>query len=66
MTAVPKDQAGRGTLKYYYSTNSIRNNFLLKAVMEEENSALLISEIDGIQAQFSNIDCEDTAYCIKI
>jgi len=38
----------------------------LKAVLEDAASSVLNSDLDDIQTGFSNIDCDDPAYCIKL
>lgn len=65
MPIVPNDPIS--TEQFDYSPNTARNNFVLKATMEDVNHGALISDVDGPQgAQFSNIDCTDPAYCLKI
>ncbi len=66
MAIVPQDPLATGTFQYDYSPNASQGSFVLKAILEKIDHAALVVDIDGIQSDFSNIDCNDPAYCIKI
>jgi len=66
MPAVPEDPLNIEGFQHDYSPNSSQSSFVLKAVLENVASSVLTADLDGIQAGFSNIDCDDPAYCIKI
>ncbi|MFY9457696.1 MAG: type II secretion system protein [Candidatus Spechtbacterales bacterium] len=66
MAIVPQDPLGTGTFQYDYSPNASQGGFVLKAILEKADHAALDVDTDGIQTDFSNIDCNDPAYCIKI
>jgi prepilin-type N-terminal cleavage/methylation domain-containing protein len=67
MTAVPEDPLGTSQFQYDYSPNSNQTGFVLKARMETDHE-VLVSDIDGTQSDYNNIDCGDTdpIYCVKI
>lgn len=66
MAIVPQDPLGTGTFQYDYSPNSSQGNFLLKTILEKVNHTALNVDVDGVQSEFSNIDCDDPAYCLKL
>jgi len=67
MAAIPQDPLGTTEeYQYDYSTNVARNRFVLRAVLETPGHQALTVDVDGVQNDFSNIDCDDLAYCIKI
>ena len=63
--AVPDDPAGSIDFQYDYSPNAAKSSFVLKATLEDPGHAALISDVDKKQTDFSNIDCDDPAYCLK-
>jgi len=67
MTAVPEDPLGTLQFQYDYSPNSNQTSFVLKALMETDHE-VLITDLDGMQADYNNIDCGDAdpIYCVKI
>lgn len=65
MSVVPLDPLGTGTYIYDYSPSSAQSSFLLKAVLEQVGSNALVVDVDGVQSQHSNINCDDPAYCIE-
>jgi len=67
MTAVPEDPLGTLLFQYDYSPNPNQTKFLLKARMETDHE-VLITDVDGEQTDFNNIDCGDVdpIYCVKI
>ena len=66
MAAAPIDPSGTGEYEYDYSTNATGNNFVVKAVLETLTHQALKVDSDGIKSDFSNIDCDDPAYCLQI
>lgn len=66
LSALPQDPLGTAEYQYDYSPDSDQNNFLLRAVLETAGHSALITDTDGIQSNFSNIDCTDPAYCLRI
>jgi hypothetical protein len=35
-------------------------------LLEKDNHTALIVDVDGIQSEFNDIDCDDPAYCLKL
>jgi len=66
MPVVPEDPLGTAEQQYDYSPNSNQRNFVVRGVLEALEHPSLTSDVDGVQADFSNIDCDDPAYCLKI
>jgi hypothetical protein len=66
MPGVPQDPLGTGIYQLDYSPNSELSSFVLKGVLELSNNPALGTDVDGVQTQFSNIDCADPAYCLKL
>ena len=66
MAIVPQDPLATGTFQYDYSPNASQGGFVLKAILEKTDHTALVVDIDGVQSDFSAIDCNDPAYCIKI
>ena len=66
MSIVPTDPLGTGSFIYDYSPNASQSSFVLKAPLEKTDHTALSVDVDGVQSDFSNIDCTDPAYCLKI
>lgn len=66
MPGVPQDPLGIGVYQLDYSPNTDLSLFVVKAVLELANNAALVTDLDGTQTAFSNIDCADPAYCLKL
>lgn len=66
MPAAPEDPLATGVYQYDYSPNAALSSFVIKGIMEDENLGALITDVDGAQTNFSNIDCDDPSYCLKI
>ncbi len=66
MPGVPQDPLGTGVYQHDYSPNTDLSNFVIKAVLELANNAALVTDLDGVQAQFNNIICDDPSFCLKL
>jgi prepilin-type N-terminal cleavage/methylation domain-containing protein len=66
MAIVPQDPLATGAFQYDYSPNASQGSFVLKAILEKTDHTALIVDVDGVQSDFSSINCDDPAYCIKI
>lgn len=66
MPAVPEDTLATGSYQFDYSPNSSQSSFVIKGVLEDINHGALITDVDGAQTNFSNINCDDPSYCLKI
>jgi len=66
MAIAPQDPLGTGMHQYDYSPSASLDSFVVKAWLEKDNHTALIVDVDGTQSGFSNIDCDDPAYCLKI
>lgn len=66
MPATPDDPLFTGIYEYDYSPDSSQSSFVLKAILEDINHGALITDVDGVQTNLSNINCDDPSYCLKI
>ena len=66
MGVVPTDPLPAGPNIYDYSPNDKRTNFVIKAELEKSNHTALVANVEGVQSDFNDINCDDPAYCIKI
>lgn len=66
MAIAPQDPLATGTFQYDYSPNASQGSFVLKAILEKIDHTALVVDVDGVQTDFSSIDCNDPAYCLKI
>lgn len=66
MPAAPVDPLDTAEQQYDYSPNSNQRSFVVRALLEDSAHSSLISDVDGVHADFSGIDCADPAYCLKI
>lgn len=66
MPAAPEDPLGTGIYQYDYSPNASQSSFVVKGILEDPNHGALITDVDGPQTNYSNIDCADPSYCLKI
>lgn len=62
VTNVPNDP--KSGANYLYSPNSTANGYLLGASLEDSGNPALISDIDGSQSNYGNIECTDPVYCL--
>ncbi|MFH2013716.1 MAG: prepilin-type N-terminal cleavage/methylation domain-containing protein [Patescibacteria group bacterium] len=64
MTTVPDDLINSGDNVYMYGANSATNaqEYTLRAYLEDENSPILNSDVDGIS---NGCSCDDQVYCIR-
>ena len=66
MSILPEDPLGTEIYQYDYSPSASLEKFVLKALLEKDNHTALIVDVDGIQSEFNDIDCDDPAYCLKL
>lgn len=66
MGVVPADPLVGGANIYDYSPNDKRTKFLIKAELEKPNHTALAGDVDGVQSDFNDINCDGQAYCIKL
>lgn len=66
ISAAPLDPLSSGEYEYDYSPNADGSRFVLKAILETAAHQVLSVDADGVMSAFSNIDCDDPAYCLQI
>ncbi len=66
MPAAPQDPLNIGIYQYDYSPNAAQNSFVTRGILEDPSHGTLISDVDGPQTNYSNINCDDPSYCLKI
>ena len=65
MSLLPEDPLSAGT-QYDYSPNTSGSKFVLKARLERDANPALETDVDGVQSDFSSINCADPSYCLEI
>jgi len=66
MPAAPEDPLNTGIYQFDYSPNAAQSSFIVKSILEDPSHGALITDVDGPQAGYSNINCDDPGYCLKI
>ncbi|MBI1888982.1 MAG: type II secretion system protein [Candidatus Spechtbacteria bacterium] len=66
MPVAPEDPTNLPEFQYDYSPDSVGGSFLIKAKLEGADNAALLTDVDGKQVKYSNIECDDPAYCVEI
>jgi len=66
MPAAPEDPSGAGIYQFDYSPNAAQSSFVVMGTLEDPSHGALITDVDGPQTNYSNIDCDDPSYCLKI